>query len=282
MAPKPLLKYLGGKTSIMNDLIDKFPKEFNNYHEPFVGSASVLIEMFNRKLLNNDKNIFISDLMQPLINMYSVVVNSPNELITELTSPENQYENNLESFTRIKECFNKNDSSNIERAAQFIYLNKTGFNGMYRENQKGIYNIPFGKQANPKICDVDRILELHELLTNNSININHTDYSSTLDNVVSGDFVYLDPPYYNNFTGYIKEPFKKQQQIELKEFINQLVLKGCHVAMSNSNDPFILELYSNVDEYTIHYINVKRAVNSKGSDRGIIKQEVLICTHSKE
>lgn len=151
---KPVVKWAGGKRSIMDKILAQFPIEFNDYHEPFVGGASVAMEMTNRQAIK-DKRVYISDLMEPLMNVYNVLQDNVEELIQELKRP--GYENDKDSFLVKRARFNevkKNVSENkVECAGLFLYLNRTCYNGMYRENNNGGYNVPFGRQKNPLICN---------------------------------------------------------------------------------------------------------------------------------
>jgi DNA adenine methylase len=275
---KPIIKWAGGKRSIMKSLLDNFPDEFNDYHEPFAGGLSVCIELFNTQKLK-DKKVFIADFMQPLINLYNVVKLSCVDLIVELKKKE--YANNLTSFTEKRELFNTYKLQDevvdpICYAALFVYLNRTCFNGMYRENGKGLYNIPFGKQVNPTICNEESLIRFAEMLNTNDVYLSCCDYSATLQNMKQGDFVYMDPPYYGTFTGYNKDGFGEQQQKELKETFDNLTAKGCKVALSNSNSEFIRDLYK---DYKQVVINVKRVINSKADNRKDTKTELLILNY---
>ena len=283
MILEPLVKWAGGKRQIMKKLVMHFPNEFKNYHEPFVGAGSVFMELTNRKLLDG-KKVFLSDLMSPLINVYNVVKLWPDELISELST--DRYSNDKETFTMLKERFNElkmSDNSNkevkIELAALFIYLNKTGFNGMYRENSKGNFNIPFGKQKNPRICNKETISYLSEFLNQSSILIRCCNFTESESVIEKGDFIYMDPPYYGTFTGYNKEEFGKKQQEELRDFFVRLSQRGCKVALSNSNNDYIKELYSNIENIRFIEIDVKRMINSNGLARGETKKELLIVNY---
>jgi len=278
---KPVLKYAGVKRSIMKELIQNFPTDFNNYFEPFVGGGSVVMELHNNGTLSN-KNVYLSDIMQPLINLYSVIKQKPNALVQELSQSE-LYANTKESFVEKRLEFNQLKSNfvipNTQLAALFMYLNKVGFNGMYRENSSGKYNIPFGKQKNPQICNTDMIHSLSMFLQNQNVHLRCDDYKWILDTISPGDFVYMDPPYYGTFTGYNQAPFGETEQIELKQFISVLSAKGCKVAVSNSNHDFITSLYSDLPNVRFEYINVKRVINSKADKRKDVHTELLILNY---
>ncbi len=277
---KPIIKWAGGKRSIMNNLLSYFPKDFNNYHEPFFGGGSVMIELMNRGILK-DKNVYISDAMETLINMYKTIQNVSGDLIQELKT--NGYTNERETFLTKRERFNviKQDIENnkIECAALFLYLNRTCFNGMYRENSSGGYNVPFGRQKNPLICNEGLINKLSNLLNNDRIKITQCDYTETLLLMNAGDFVYMDPPYYGTFTDYNKVPFGDAAQVKLRNNFRLLTERGCKVAISNSNHPYIRELYKDVPNVKMIEIPVKRMINSKGNARSEVKCELLIINY---
>ncbi len=266
---KPFLKWVGGKRQLLPEIRKYIPKEYSCYIEPFVGAGAVFMDLKPQTLVINDKN-------EELIICYQVIKNNVNELIEELKS----YENNKEFFLRIR-SLDREDSyknlSKVKKAARIIYLNKTCFNGLYRVNQKGYFNVPFGKYANPTILDKDNLKEISEYLNSVDVKIFNKDFSNILKEVKSGDFVYLDPPYdpiskTANFTGYSKDKFDKDDQKKIKELLDSLNKKGAKWLLSNSCTDFIKELYK---DYTIIEVNASRNVNSDASKRGKIK-EVLI------
>lgn len=272
----PPIKWAGGKRMIMKHIIQHIPSNFNNYFEPFLGGGSVLLELFNNGTLNPNKTIYISDINKPLINMYKVIHHYPNELISELQnekySNKQEYYNNRDLFNKLKKS--DEDSLSIELAALFIYLNKYGFNGMYRENRSGFFNIPAGSQQKPSLIDPHNILTISNCMKENKIEIACCNYNEILPFVKKNDFVYMDPPYDETFTDYTKQPFGKEQQKELKSFIHELNLKGAYVMMSNSNTEFIKELYSESCFFQ-YVIDTKRLLNSNGSNRKNIIQETI-------
>ncbi len=277
---KPAIKWAGGKRSIMRGLIANFPQEFGNYFEPFVGGGSVFMELVNDNRLEN-KQVYLGDIMQPLVNMYCIIKDRPDELIDELGKE--RYKNTKEQFTLCKERFNsiKHNIGEhaVEGAALFIYLNKIGFNGMYRENKSGQYNIPFGKQANPTICNPIIIQALSNYLRKPTVTLNCGSYIECENNVQSGDFVYLDPPYYDTFTGYNSSAFGEVEQRSLRDFYARLTTKGCKVALSNSNHQFIRDLYGDIPGVRFIEIEVKRMINSKGDERKNVKTELLVTNY---
>lgn len=273
---KPFIKYCGGKTRLLPYIIENLPNTtFNNYFEPFVGGGSVLFELLSKDLTYNcNRNYTVSDINENLINCYEIIKTNIEELITELEK--DIYKNNSESYYKCRTRFNdiKFDETNlVEKAALFIYLNKCGYNGMYRENSKGKFNIPFGKMKNPKICDTKVLRKDSEGLKN--VHIACCEYSSILELVEKNDFVYLDPPYHETFTDYTNNKFNEDEQRELKTFVDELSKKGAFVMLSNSATDFIKDLYK---DYKQINLTIKYSLGGKGADRGD-KQELLILNY---
>jgi len=272
---QPFVKWVGGKRGLLEQILPLFPKDFNNYFEPFVGGGAVFFELFSRGVLEG-KKVVLSDINKELINAYLVVRDNPNELIKKLK----EYEANhsKEFYYQIRELDRKEEFenlSNVERATRFIYLNKTCFNGLYRVNKKGYFNTPIGRYKNPNIADVETILNASEALAN--VTILHQSFEEVLNYAKKGDFVYFDPPYYplnatSNFTSYDSNCFLEKEQIKLYKVFDKLVQEGVKVVESNSDTKFIKDLYKN---YDIQIVNANRFINSKSNGRGKIS-EVLI------
>jgi len=272
-----VIKYAGGKRQIMKILIEHFPSEFGNYFEPFVGGGSVFMEMENRGMFHN-KKVYLSDTMYPLMNMYKVISTRYIDLKEELSR--SCYSNDKESYINNRSRFNmlkvQGKDTNVELAALFIYLNKVGFNGIYRENSKGEYNIPFGRNKTPTLFDNVLFSKLATFLKNELVHIARCSYEQIQEIVLPGDFVYMDPPYYNTFTGYNAINFGEDEQVKLRDFYEHLSNKGCKVALSNSDTAFIRTLYGSIPGVTIVSIPVKRLINSKSEERKNVKTELLI------
>ncbi len=272
---KPFLKWAGGKRALLPELLKRLPKNFNNYFEPFLGGGAMFFELKRLNLLNN-KNVFLSDKNSELINTYKVVRDSPIKLLELLK----EYQNNhsKEFYYKIREMDRNSNFKEIDkivRATRFIYLNKTCFNGLYRVNSNGFYNVPMGSYKNPNICDEELILNASFSLQN--VHIENLDFFNIVDIAKSGDFVYLDPPYYpltksSNFTSYNETVFLDDEQIRVFELFINLNKKGVSVLKSNSNTEFIKKLYK---DYEIEFVECHRAINSKANSRGKI-EEVLI------
>jgi DNA adenine methylase len=269
--PKPFIKYCGGKTKLLKYLT--LPDSYNNYFEPFVGGGSVFLNFYE---YNHERHYNVSDINESLINCYNVIKTRLEALILELKNEHYKnlktvYLENRKRFNMLKkEPFKDNE---IERAALFIYLNKCGFNGMYRENKKGEFNIPFGRMKNPDICNEKLLKDICAILQN--VNIESCDYTAILDKVRANDFVYMDPPYDNTFTSYTKDVFVKEHQIQLKNFVDVLTEKKVHVLLSNSNTEFIKSLYT---DYNITYLETRYSIGGKNASRNI-KNEVLISNY---
>ncbi len=271
---KPFIKWVGGKRGLLEQLLPLFPKKFNNYYEPFIGGGAVFFELYSKNLLLN--KTIISDINSELITTYNVVKNNPNKLIEKL----NEYKQNhtKEFYYQIRELDRKEEFANlsdIEKAARFIYLNKTCFNGLYRVNKKGFFNTPIGSYKNPNIVDSETILNASCALQN--VTILNQSFEKVLNSAKKGDFIYFDPPYYplnktSNFTSYDSNCFLEEEQIKLFKVFKKLDKKGCFVALSNSDTSFIKELYK---EYDINIVNANRFINSKSNGRGKIS-EVLV------
>lgn len=274
--PKPFVKWVGGKRQLLKQFreLGLYPPEnfdpiINTYYEPFVGGGAVFFDLL-------PKNAELSDLNKELVTTYNVIKNSVDELIASLKK--HHYEKEYYLKVRAQKI---EDLSDVETAARFIFLNRTGFNGLYRVNKSGQFNVPFGRYNNPVICDEDNLRRVSDTLQD--VIITHQDYKNVLKTAKSGDFIYLDPPYYpinstSSFTSYTAEGFLEKEQTELRDTFVKLHERGCFVMLSNSDTPFINELYSGLDGITINKITAGRSINSKGSGRGKIT-EVLVTNY---
>ncbi|MEE1129214.1 MAG: DNA adenine methylase [Methanobrevibacter sp.] len=300
---KPFLKWAGGKKQVIDFIDKKLPIEIktsgviDTYVEPFLGGGAVFFYLFDKFKINN---VYLSDINKDLMLTFNVVKNNPKKLILELemfadkflqSSPEirkEYYYNVREDFNECLEHFDYDNFSDehIIRASQMIFLNKTCFNGLYRVNKSGKFNVPIGKYKNPLICDKKNLLIVSDVLKN--VNINCCDYSKSEDFIDENSFVYLDPPYLpikkTSFTNYHSQGFGVKEQIELSQFCKKINDKGAKFILSNSDpkniDPscnFFEETYGNLklNKFGHHSIQVKRSINSKGNKRGPIN-ELLI------
>ena len=261
---KPILKWAGGKTQMLNDLLPKVPSSYGRYIEPFFGGGAMFFAL-------QPENAIIADSNPELINMYRQVAANVDEVIQYLK----KYENTSEMFYTVREQ-EWTQLPKAEAAARTIFLNRTCFNGLYRVNKQCKFNVPYGKYANPKICDEDGLKAASEALKKAEILCG--DYLLVLDHYAQpGDFVFLDPPYlpiseYADFKRYTKEQFYEEDHIELAKIIMRLQERGCHIILTNSNHPLVHELYA---PFTIDVIQTKRHISCNGSTR---KGEDVIVT----
>lgn len=263
----PIVKWVGGKRQLMFELLENMPKSYNRYFEPFIGGGALFFELQPEKA-------YISDMNEELINLYSVVKNNVYELIDELKKHKisKEYFMNIRNIDRTKEY---KKWSAIQKASRFIYLNRTCFNGMYRVNSKGEFNVPFGNYKNPRIIDENNLINCSNLLQKTEIK--NADFSEILNCIQSGDFVYFDPPYVplnetSSFTSYTKDGFDIDMQFKLREVCNELDSMGVKFMLSNSDTKFVNEVYEN---YNIKKVFASRQINANPNGRGKIT-EVLV------
>lgn len=266
----PVLKWVGGKRQIINQISKNFPSHFSTYYEPFIGGGAVLFELQPKKAVVNDINI-------ELINLYEVIKTNVEELIEDLR----QHKNDENYFYTLREM-DRNDVeycnlSSVQRASRLMFLNKTCYNGLFRVNRAGQFNTPFGNYKNPNIVNEITLKSVSKYFNAADITFTANDFAETLNNARKGSFVYLDPPYdpvsdTSSFTGYNEGGFDRNEQIRLKLTCDILNQKGVKFLLSNSSTEFIRELYR---DYTIEIIQAKRAINSRGDKRGEI-DEVLV------
>lgn len=269
---KPFVKWAGGKRQILNELRKYIPEEYNCYYEPFIGGGALFFDLAPKKAVINDSN-------SELMNVYNVMCD--DEKYSKMCSLLNNYEvkNNEEFFYEIrnkdrnKEKFEK--LSDYARAARTIYLNKACFNGLYRVNSKGEFNVPYNKKTTVNTYDKENLLVVHMYLVMNDVKILNTDFEEALSTAKCGDFVYIDPPYDQinaSFTSYTEEGFGKDEQRRLAEVYRNLDKRGVKVMLSNHNTSLINELYK---DYNIHVIEAKRNINSNGKKRGKVEEVII-------
>jgi len=263
--PKPFVKWVGGKRQIMEKLRIRLPESYSEYYEPFVGGGALLFGLQPEKATINDLN-------SELINTYKVIKNSVNELIGQLAIHDNR-----EEYFYTLRAIQPEELSEIERAARFIFLNKTCFNGLWRVNKKGEFNAPFGRYKNPNYRDEDTLRAVSDYLNKAEVDILCDDFDKAVENAQGGDFIYFDPPYQPisttaNFTSYHKRGFNEYDQVRLAETFRRLDSIGCYVMLSNSDTSFIKELYK---DFTIDIVSAKRAINCKGNGRSGAKEVII-------
>jgi len=291
-AARPFVKWAGGKGQLLDVLKSNLPEgigaKITKYAEPFVGGGALLFALLSEFSF---EEIYICDNNKELINAYSVIKDCCEELIKELSEMQSQYyscsgiEEKETYYYEQRDRYNAlslNDDTFIEKAALFIFLNKTCFNGLYRVNRKGSYNVPFGKHSTPTICDAENLMKISDAIQ--KVIMRSCDYHDVLNFADENTFVYIDPPYRplnatSGFTSYTEDQFNDQNQIELAEMYKALSNMGSKVMLSNSDphnvdetDNFFDALYA---DFTILRVQASRIINSKASSRGKIK-ELLI------
>lgn len=289
---KPFVKWVGGKSQLVEQIEKMLPsdgeKTLIKYVEPMVGGGALFFSILSKY---DFEELYISDINAELINAYQAVKNDVENLIAKLNEMQMLFlpidENGRKYFYyTVRERFNSTaltEETATDKAAQFIFLNKTCFNGLYRVNRKGQFNVPMGAYKNPTICDDENLRNIHEALQN--VTIVCGDYSLSKSFIDKDTFVYLDPPYRpisetSAFTAYNSDVFDDEEQIRLSKFIDEINLSGAKIVLSNSDpknvnedDNFFDDLYKN---YKINRVEASRAINSKGDKRGKIN-ELLIC-----
>lgn len=272
----PVVKWVGGKRQLLDEITPLLPKRMVSYCEPFLGGGAVLFSM-------QPTNAIVNDLNGDLISVYETIRDDVEALIADLKKHENtsEYFYKIRDMDRDKEVYQA--MSKVECASRMIYLNKTCYNGLFRVNSSGEFNSPFGYYKNPNIVNEPVLRAVSKYLSANNITFCNEDFAATLNRVSKGGFVYLDPPYdpisdTASFTGYNKGGFDKNEQIRLKGCCDELTQRGVKFMLSNSATEFIQELYK---DYHISVVHAKRAINSDASKRGAI-EEVLIRNYGTE
>jgi len=253
----PFLKWVGGKRQLMPVIVDHLPKKIINYCEPFVGGGALFFYLQPQKGFINDSN-------KELINVYWVIKNSLTELIDDLKKHKNEseYFYEIRAMDRDLDTFNK--LTDIQRASRIIFLNKTCFNGLYRVNNAGEFNSPFGRYTNPNIVNEPTLKAVNNFLNSNEIELLNSDYSAVLDRIDKNTFVYLDPPYHpiserSNFTGYVQGGWNMYDQVKLRKACDILNERKIKFLLSNSSSEFIKDQYK---EYNITVVKANRFINS--------------------
>ncbi|MBS3991584.1 MAG: Dam family site-specific DNA-(adenine-N6)-methyltransferase [Erysipelothrix sp.] len=272
----PLLKWAGGKRKLLPLIFeyinkDELAKTGNKLYEPFVGGGSLFLNLELSRCSINDYN-------PELINTYIQIRDNPLKLINLLE--EHKKNHSLEYYTSIRALDRRVDYSNyddIKKAARFIYLNKTCYNGLYRVNSKGFFNVPMGKYENPDIVAQDRILRISEYLNSNEIEITLGDFESAVLTAETGDVIYFDPPYdyeKEGFTSYVSNGFTRDDLKRLRKCCDSLVDIGCKVIISNNDTEFVNTLF-NDQRYTIKKIEVQRLIGSSNKSRRKEKEVII-------
>jgi len=266
----PVLKWVGGKRQLLDVLVPLVPRNYKTYCEPFVGGGALLFKLQPQVAVVNDINA-------DLINVYEVIQDNVTDLINILET----HKNTSTHFYEVRDWDRNRDSysklSKVERAARTIYLNKTCFNGLFRVNNAGEFNSPFGNYRNPNIVNAPALKALNTYFNSVDIEFSSGDYKDVLDRLPKNSFVYLDPPYdpvssTSNFTGYTKGGFDRSEQVRLRECCDELNRRGIKFMLSNSATDFIREQYA---AYDITIVKAKRTVNSVATKRGDVEEVIV-------
>jgi DNA adenine methylase len=271
-APKcyPFLKWAGGKNQLLPKINKFIPQSYAQYFEPFLGGGAMFFYMISNKNLRSAA--YLIDINTELINTYKVIKSNVEELIQILIKYQDEYNKSpLESYYNLRDNFNYN-ATNIEKAARTITLNKTCYNGLYRVNRNGRFNVPIGRYIKPVICDSENLRNVSIALRNSRTHLYISDYKVVLvDKTKENDFIYLDPPYNPvsataRFTGYTDSGFTDGDQRDLSQVFMKLNDRGCKILLSNSDTPYIRELYKDFSGY-IHQVDALRSINSNSLKR---------------
>ena len=271
----PFVKWAGGKTSLLPDLVPHIPPNFRGYHEPFLGGGALFFRIWG---LSTQFNAHLSDTNEELISAYIAIKESPEELIRLLSIFQREYELAEDKSAYFYAKRESRPTGRTESAARLIFLNKTCYNGLYRVNSKGEFNVPFGRYKNPKIVDPDNVRAVSHALKNTKVILRCVDYKDAMVGCGPSDFVYLDPPYQppsktSNFTDYTPGGFSEKDQEELAEEFGRLVDRGCTVFLSNSDTALTRNLYR---DFEIRNVTVNRPINSVGAERKGYKELIVM------
>lgn len=270
----PFVKWAGGKRQLLDKISERLPQTYNNYFEPFIGGGAVLFELQPERAVINDINA-------SLINAYRIIANNPNEFIEKVYELDSNIgENGKEYYYSLREHYNDKlmkEEYDVELASLFVFLNKHCFNGLYRVNGKGLFNVPYNNSKKESI-DEGAIFNVSEYLK--KVTILHGDFEAACREAKEGDFVFFDSPYAplnpTSFESYTKEGFDVESHERLAKLFDELTKKGCYCMLTNHNTEFINKLYSNKG-YRMDVVSVKRMINSDASKR--TGEEIIICNY---
>ena len=270
----PFVKWAGGKRQLIPQIRERMPEKYNDYYEPFVGGGAVIFDLL-------PANALINDINKALINTYTTICNEPDAFLKEVNSLDNDmWEDGKKYYYSIREHYNDKlmrSEYDVELAALFVFINKHCFNGLYRVNGKGLFNVPYNNSRRVSI-DEDVIMATSEYLR--GVTIKDGDFEQACKNAKKGDFVFIDSPYAplnpTSFESYTKEGFDIESHKRLAKLYDELTARGCYCMLTNHNTELINELYGNKD-YKIDVVSVKRMINSDASNR--VGEEVIICNY---
>lgn len=270
----PFVKWAGGKRQLIPQIRDRMPEKYNDYYEPFVGGGAVIFDLL-------PVNALINDINKALINTYRTICNEPDAFLKEVNRLDNDmWEDGKKYYYSIREHYNDKlmrSEYDVELAALFVFINKHCFNGLYRVNGKGLFNVPYNNSRRVSI-DEDVIMATSEYLR--GVTIKDGDFEQACKNAKKGDFVFIDSPYAplnpTSFESYTKEGFDIESHKRLAKLYDELTARGCYCMLTNHNTELINELYGNKD-YKIDVVSVKRMINSDASKR--VGEEIIICNY---
>lgn len=271
----PFVKWAGGKRQLLTQIKERMPEKYNNYFEPFVGGGAVAFALL-------PENALINDINKALINAYRQICNAPEVFLTAIKKLDNEmWEDGKEYYYFLREHYNDKlmkTEFDVELAALFVFINKHCFNGLYRVNGKGLFNVPYNNSRRVSV-DENLIMEISEYLQ--SVKIMDGDFEVACKEAKGGDFVFIDSPYAplnpTSFESYTKEGFDIESHKRLAKLFDELTARGCYCMLTNHNTDLINELYGNKG-YRIDIVSVKRMINSDASNR--VGEEVIICNYS--
>lgn len=270
----PFVKWAGGKRQLIPQIRERMPEKYNDYYEPFVGGGAVIFDLL-------PANALINDINKALINTYTTICNEPDAFLKEVNRLDNDmWEDGKKYYYSIREHYNDKlmrSEYDVELAALFVFINKHCFNGLYRVNGKGLFNVPYNNSRKVSV-DEDVIIATSEYLR--GVTIIDGDFEQACKNAKKGDFVFIDSPYAplnpTSFESYTKEGFDIESHKRLAKLYDELTARGCYCMLTNHNTELINELYGNKD-YKIDVVSVKRMINSDASKR--VGEEVIICNY---
>lgn len=294
---RPFLKWAGGKRQLLPALQDYYPDDFGDYYEPFLGSGAVFFDLAGAGRLDSSE-VHLTDVNADLIGCWLQLMKQCETVVQRLQELQAGYDpDTREHYYRVRDEFNplreaimNGSSPQAEKytarlAAMFIYLNRTGYNGLFRLNSSGYFNVPRGDYKSPKICDKDNLLRVASTLSQLSAKIEHASFEAAVSSAQAGDFVYFDPPYAPmsttaRFTTYTAGGFDSEDQRALQQVVFDLVRKGCRVVLSNSKTSEITALYKDDSEaknldIEAHTVPARRAINSNASRRGHVDEYII-------
>lgn len=269
---RPVLKWAGGKTSLLPAILPRLPAQMDRYYEPFMGGGAVFFTLASERRF---KQAFLGDANAELMLTYQTLARKPKAVIAELEKLAAEHSEKFYYAVRARK-----PSGAVAIAARLLYLNKTCFNGLYRVNKKGGFNVPFGDYANPTICDPDALRAAAKVLAPADMGV--SDFEELVRSARRGDAVYFDPPYVpvsptSNFTSYSKGGFGLNEHERLRNVAEKLIARGVHVLLSNSDTPIVRQMY---EGFKLEPVKARRAINSKGDKRGHVG-ELLISAKGK-